>query len=253
MASRNYLGIAVMSAALAACTPPHTSRDGNFVLKADPGYAWQDGNSWFNNEVKWKQGLPHPSFPHIRSSATEGRWTPDDGYSLSGAGDLTVKWRPNTPSRLHNYVISGEAPDTWRPDEGFKWTDSANGGLTDFRVTWVPGSRSDRLPNMYAAPQVAHWYPDPGYRIDRRANGTLIAVALPPAPPAPTTYYPQTTPPRPQKYAIRVFGGNVQKFDTEAGCVAGLDYWRRRLADECRGGGLGTLSCLASATCHPVS
>ena len=249
MAFRSCVVVAAITIALASCSPPHTSRDGNFELKPDPGYAWQDGNSWFNNEVEWKQGLPHPDYPHIHSAAVEGQWTPDDGYGFLQKGSLSVRWQPNRPSRQHRYVVSGEGADTWRPADGFAWTDRANGGVTEFRVTWVPGSRSDRLPNMYAAAQEDHWYPDPGYRIERRADGSLIAVALPVAPPS---YYSQAPSSRPRRYAIRFFGKDIETFDTEAGCLTGLDFWRRERAAECKRGGLGIVSCVMSATCHPV-
>jgi hypothetical protein len=170
-----------VAASLGACsTPPHTLKTGTLSYTPVAGYQWAHPDSWTDYDVIWRPGSRDPAFPHVYSSAQEGMWSPDDGYDFTAAQGVAVSWRANMFSREHPHVLTGSAENTWRPDDGYVWSDTRNGGVSDFNVRWVPGSRSDRLPHMYAGEEPNHWFPDSGYEIQHRADGSLLAVLLPP-------------------------------------------------------------------------
>ena len=52
----------------------------------------------FKETVAWQRGLAHPKFPHVLSSAGEGRWIAEEGWEFvyPGTSDLTVRRKAPT-------------------------------------------------------------------------------------------------------------------------------------------------------------
>ena len=89
--------------------------DRNDPLESDKAFAeFRDAYDAFKETVAWQSGLSHSKFPHVLSSASEGRWRAEDGWEFvnPGTSDLTVrkvvaKWsRPQNWYRQECEVIA---------------------------------------------------------------------------------------------------------------------------------------------------
>ena len=125
-------GIAVSAAGLFmygyVTFQPNIQNVGWDQWQPSPGYELND-HANPRSGAHWGAGLQHPTFAHIRSSATVGSWHPDPGYNWASADSgLDVVW---TPGQLHPefaHIVSQQTPGTWAPQAGWQWANS-NGDL----------------------------------------------------------------------------------------------------------------------------
>jgi len=124
--------------------------------------------------VDWASGRRDDRFPHVETTAQEGKWRIDDGYRAVAPQSLRVVWTPNLPKQDRPHLISGATEGDWRPEPGYV----TRSFFFSTHEAWVPGSAHPSWPHVVADSREGYWAPEAGYALVRQADGSLVATAL---------------------------------------------------------------------------